>query len=484
MAASISAEARVWGSRLFRGAALYAAALTASCGSPTAPTSDSSRRPNFILVLSDDLDADPAVIDHLPVVSSSLRAAGLTFRNAFAPSPICCPTRASVLRGQYAHNTGITDNETCDALFASWGLETSTLPTWLRDAGYRTGLVGKYFNGYPSSGNPRIPPGWDEWYAIKADVRITYYYYTLNENGRFVDYGGAEQEYLTDVLAQKAVAFVRRAVTEKHAPFFLHLDPYAPHEPPTSAQRHRDAFPDAQAPRTPSFNEADMSDKPSWYRGLPPLSDEDIDAIDKTYRRRLQLMLAVDEMIGSVMAELRSLGELDNTYIVFASDNGFFLGQHRFQGGKLAPYEESIRIPFIVRGPGVAQGTSLPQMALTVDLAPTLAELAGAQRPSFVDGRSLVPMLRGEAPTAGSWRRDFPLQHILPAGSDGLPTWHGLRTEDVMYVEHDGGEREIYDLRRDPYQLDNLQSIADPEALRRFSERLATVGTCRGAACP
>jgi N-acetylglucosamine-6-sulfatase len=227
-----------------------------------------------------------------------------------------------------------------------------------------------------------------------------------------------------------------------------------------------------------------VSDKPSWYRGLPPLSDEDVDAIDKTYRRRLQLMLAVDDMIGSVMAELRSLGELDNTYIVFASDNGFFLGQHRFMGGKLAPYEESIRIPFIVRGPGVAQGTSLPQMALTVDLAPTLAELAGARMPSFVDGHSLVPLLRGGAAPSGSWRRDFPLQHILPDGSEGLPTWHGLRTQEVMYVEHDGGEREIYDLLRDPYQLDNLQSVADPEALRRFSERLAAVRTCRGATCP
>jgi N-acetylglucosamine-6-sulfatase len=484
MAAIVPATAGVRGLWLRRAAALAAVAFALSCGSPTEPNAADDRRPNFVLVLSDDLDADPGVIDRLPVVASSLRGGGLTFRNAFAPSPVCCPSRASVLRGQYAHNTGITDNGTCDALFADRGLETSTLSTWLRDAGYRTGLVGKYLNGYPADGRPRVPPGWDEWHAIKADVRITYYYYTLNENGRFVDYGGAEQDYLTDVLAAKAVEFVRRSVTEKRAPFFLHLDPYAPHEPPTSAQRHRDAFPDATAPRTPSFNEADTSDKPSWYRGLPPLSDEDIDAIDKTYRRRLQLMLAVDEMIGKLMAELSSLGELDNTYIVFASDNGFFLGQHRFMGGKLAPYEESIRVPLFVRGPGVASGASLPQMALTVDLAPTFAELAGARTPDFVDGHSLVPMLQAGAPAAGSWRTDFPLQHILPDESEGLPTWHGLRTEDAMYVEHDGGERELYDLRFDPYQLDNLQSVADPQALQRFAERLAAVRTCRGATCP
>ncbi|MDP9363610.1 MAG: sulfatase, partial [Chloroflexota bacterium] len=363
-----------------------------------------SARPNIVLILLDDLDARS--VEAMPNVMSLLRDQGTTFENFFVTTPLCCPSRASILRGQYAHNHGVLRNVKKGRkpggfpTFLELGREGSTVATWLHDAGYRTALVGKYLNQYPEGAEPgHVPPGWDEW---SAEARGQYFNYRLNENGTVVRYGRDPGDYQTDVLAAKATDFVARSAVDDR-PFFLYLAPHAPHTPATPAPRHAEAFAGATAPRAPSFNEADVGDKPGWVRAAPALSADEIAGIDELHRQRSRSLLAVDDMVAALVDALRAGGALDDTYVLLTSDNGFHQGEHRLPGGKGDPYEASIRVPLLVRGPGVAAGGTVGELALNVDLAPTLAELAGATAPGFVDGRSLVPLLAGEPPPA--WRR-------------------------------------------------------------------------------
>src|SRR5215211_2475098 len=360
--------------------------LPASCGPPTRVV-QSPDRPNVILILTDDLDAQ-LLEEHMEDYPNirELAAEGTTFENAFATDPICCPSRATILRGQYAHNHEIVGNtwpRGGSRKFRVLGLGESTAATWLQDDGYRTVLVGKYMNGYYGT---RVPVGWDDWYAIAGDYLST----RLNENGSINHYDPG-RNHLDDVLAEKAAGYVRR-VANDDPPFFMWLGTQAPHAPATPAARHEDAFLGVRLPRPPSFNEKDVSDKPDWVRNNPTLDQKQIAPMEDLYRDRLGSMLAVDEMVGKLVDALRERGELDNTYLVFTSDNGLHLGQHRLTTGKWTAYEEDIRVPLIVQGPGVPEGRTLPHLVLNNDLAPTFADLAGAKTPSFVDGRSLEPL--------------------------------------------------------------------------------------------
>ncbi len=460
-------------------------------------------RPNIVFILTDDLDWESA--SHMPKLKSLLADRGLTFSNFLLNVALCCPSRAAILRGQYSQNTEIWSNEPPGGGFEKFyalGKEKSTVATWLQDAGYRTALIGKYLNGYPREATPEyVPPGWDEWYSSTRGNAYSEYNYTLNENGTLVSYGDDARDYGTDVYTGKARDFMQRSADEGK-PFFVYISVYAPHEPATPAQRHEGLFTDASSPRPPSFNEADMSDKPSHLRDRAALTPQQIADLDEQYRRRLRSLQAVDDMIDSLVQSLAATGQLENTYIFFASDNGFHLGQHRLPQGKFTPYEEDIRVPLIVVGPGVPAGRSTDLLVANVDLAPTWAELAGAKADELVDGRSLVPILAGRTPS--TWRHAFLIQHgdptrrpdaatptpSAPRGQmprtrprTGIPDFQGLRTRDYTYVEYVTGEKELYDLRTDPYQLDNIASKASPALLSELARRLEALYRCSAADC-
>ena len=455
--------------------------------------------PNVILVLADDLDA--GLLEEHSADYPNLRglaAEGTAFENAFVTDPLCCPSRATILRGQYAHNHRIVGNwwpRGGSRKFRELGREGSTAATWLQDEGYRTVLVGKYMNDYDGT---RVPAGWDDWYAISGGHLST----RLNENGRIVDYDS--EHHLDDVLAEKAAGYVRRAADDG-SPFFMWLGTTAPHAPADSAPRHEGTFSDAQLPRPPSFDEADVSDKPDWVRDNASLDPKKIASMEDLYRNRLRSMLAVDEMIGRLVGALEQSNELDNTYIFFTSDNGWHAGEHRLTTGKWTAYEEDIRVPLIVRGPGVPEGRTLSHLVLNNDLAPTFAELGEAKTPSFLDGRSLKPLLSDDPPPLEDWRSVFLVEAATELDGPRFPMLSGdqltegwrystrddwgrpglesVRTEDHLYAEYGNGERELYDLEDDPHELDNRYEAADLELLQRLRGQLAALRGCAGTDC-
>jgi N-acetylglucosamine-6-sulfatase len=458
------------------------------------PRTPELAKPNIIFILTDDQDLE--TLAHMPRVQALLVKQGLTFRNSFVTMSLCCPSRSSILTGQYPHNHNILNNAPPLGGFVKFrdlGRESSTVATWLRTVGYRTALFGKYLNGYPTADNPTyVPPGWDGWYGkFERGPDIgDYFGYKLNENGRVVAYGKAPSDYLTDVLVEKAVAFIQSAAGDRRQPIFLYFAPYAPHAegapngPPTPAPRHKGTLAHMTAPRSPSFNEADMSDKPSHIQGRPVLNAKQIDELDHEYRTRVESLLAVDEGVERILKALMERGELANSYIFFMSDNGYLLGQHRIPRGKNQPYEESIRVPLVVRGPGVPAGQSADHFALNIDFAPTIAELAGAPIRPSVDGRSLVPLLRGAKPPLANWRQDFLVEsYTQPEAPPTVQSYFALRTQDTLYVEYASGERELYDLKADPYQLSSLHKVAGSERMKALSNRLSKLKSCDAKTC-
>lgn len=469
-----------------------------------------SPKPNIILVLTDDQDVRLHSMDFMPQVQTHLVSAGMTFDNFYVPLPLCCPSRVTLLRGQYAHNHDVLGNLPPIGGFQkayAAGVENATLATALRLHGYRTALIGKYLNGYPLPENPTyIPPGWDEWFSPINDAAYNSYGYTVNDDGVLRYYGNRPVDYITDVLAHEAISFIEDTVsTQPGTPFFLELAFYAPHAPANPAQRHAELFPGVQAPRTPAFNEADISDKPAWIQSLPPLTAAEIASIDTLYRQKIRSLQAVDEAVARLMQTLAQTGQLDNTYIIYTSDNGFHLGQHRLLPGKGRPYDEDIAVPFIVRGPGVTPGTTQTALASMIDLAPTVADLAGAEMEVPVDGRSLVPLFGAAAPPP-AWRESllleaFPISigqtslqsdNLEPPDASDLqlgldnaerPPYSALRTAGYKYVEHSGGACELYDLTQDPHELDNVYADATPEFVAQVSALLATYKVCAGSGC-
>jgi N-acetylglucosamine-6-sulfatase len=441
--------------------------------------------PNIVFILTDDLEN--AAVEYMPHVKSLLVDQGVSFSNYFVNISLCCPSRTTILRGQYAHNTKLFTNYYPDGSFIylyKHGLEKSTIATWLQKENYRTVYIGKYLNGYPRrSPDNYVPPGWDEWHSPINDSGYLGYNYTLNENGKFVSYGTRHEDYNDDVYTKKAQEFITQATQDKQ-PFFLYLCYFAPHQPAVAAPRHQDLFHEKIAPRVPSFNETDVQDKPEYIRNLPLLSQEQKNEIDRRYQRRLRSLQAVDEGIASLIKTLQANHQLDNTYIIFTSDNGFHLGQHRLPPDKETAYEEDIHLPFYIRGPDILPGQIIDQIVGNVDLAPTFAELAGVKVPKFADGRSLVGLFRRNLPLPLSWRQMFLLEHkdskhLTPP----IPDYLGLRTANCTYVEYNNGEQELYNLTEDPYQLHNLATIVQPKIIKEYARRLMRLRNCRGKAC-
>ena len=468
-----------------------ASAAGASSGGTQGATAGAAK-PNIVFILTDDLDVES--LASMPKLQAFLVNVGVSFQNSFASNPVCCPSRASMLRGQYSHNhrvwTNGRGNNTCFDDFRSAGHEGSTIATWLQAAGYRTGLIGKYLNRYPATRggiveDTHVPAGWDEWFVVfNSDYNSdSYFDYSANDNKKIVKFGKTDADYETDVLTRRAVDFINRA-KDSGKPFFLWVATTAPHAPADPAPRHLYSQADKRVPRSPNFNEADLSDKARWYRdSLPLLRPSDITDMEGTYKRRLETLQAVDDQIERVLLALDSNALLGSTYLIFTSDNGYMQGQHRFPSGKDAPYEESIRVPLIVRGPGVPAGLKPAHDVSNIDIAPTIAELAQAQAPSFVDGRSLVPLLSAAPPPLASWRPDVLIEHE-PADVNGLPSWFVLRNAREKFIDYPAtAEEEYYNLIDDPFEMDSRHRALDPTRRSQMKARLLQLEGCSGATC-
>jgi N-acetylglucosamine-6-sulfatase len=464
-----------WGNATVRLFLITMLAFLATGGGAIAEAQVAAERPNIVFILTDDLDKR-LLTSHLSKYPNiqDLAAHGVTFKNAFVTNALCCPSRSTILSGLYSHNHHVMDNDPPNGGASAFRpLEPKALPVWLDNAGYATGYVGKYLNNYDGT---YAPPGWDEW---KGRVIGRPYLGKDQVEGFGMDGKNAEGKTHTQVFADEAVSFVRRR--DGATPYFLFVSPYAPHDPGVHADRYDALFSDATLPRPPSFNERDVSDKPAWIRDNPRLTTEQIAEAQRLYRNRLRSMKDVDRMVGRIVGALRDTRELSSTYVVFFSDNGYHAGQHRLRmPPKRLAYEEDIKMPLIVRGPGAPTGVTRSGMVLNNDLAPTIARWAQANPLLPVDGRSLVPMLGPSPPS--NWRTAL-LAEASPHEQIGRPAYRAVRTRDHLYVRYANGEKELYDLARDPYELRSFYPEANDALRDRLRGRLSSLARCAGAGC-
>jgi N-acetylglucosamine-6-sulfatase len=388
----------------------------------------SARQPNIVVIMTDDM-----AVGDLAGMSETrkiLVGRGMTFTNSFVNFPLCSPSRTSFLTGQAARNHGVTGNVGPHGGYHVFERrEDRHLGPWMQAAGYRTGFIGKFLNGYAGPGT-HVVPGWDDWRVFLWDHSKYYQNYTLVENGAYVTYGAGAQDYSTDVLGGIAARFIRRAAGGER-PFLLVVEPYAPHSPSTPAPRHEGAWSDTPMPKSPAFNEADISDKPpAVQHGL--LDTEAIGNLLQKYQDRQESLMAVDEMVGGIVEELRTAGVLSNTYVIFTSDNGFLLGDHRRIAKRVA-YDGSIRVPLVIRGPGVPEGRERDELVNNLDLTATILDIAGAEATNPLDGASLVPLLSGAHPP---WRSAIGMEGAPPGREGGDVRWFGVRTAGGMFAEY------------------------------------------------
>ncbi len=398
-------------------------------------------RQSIVLIVTDDQRWD--TLWAMPRVQDLLVDRGMTFQNSFVVNAVCCPSRTSMLTGQYSHSSGVYSDK------FPYGIEAfdpdETIATWLQADGYDTALIGKYLNRYKAR---RIPPGWTHWGVQWDSKNEGYYDYTMNIDGEITDYASEPADYATRAWSRLATDFIR----DTNGPLFLMFAPRAPHEPATPAPLDKGSFAGLGTWRPASYNEADVSDKPVWVQQQPLLNTGARGELDRFRKRQYRSLLSVDRAVEDIVEALQDTGRLDETMIVFTSDNGMLWGEHRWQG-KLAPYEESIRVPLVVRyDPLTAAPATDTHLVANIDLAPTFAELTGVPT-TGVDGASLMPLL---SPPAGAWRTDLLIEHI----DHVIPTYCAVRNEGFLYVDYDTGEEELYDLAGDPLQLDNV--VTDP----------------------
>lgn len=476
------------------------------------------KRPNIVVLQTDDQTV--ADLAYMKRARSMLQSRGVTFTQMVTPFAICCPSRAAMMTGSYPHNNGVSANFPPAGGYVPWQKVSGdkNIASWLQRAGYFTVHIGKYINGYayPNRDNVKVPSGWSEWHGSADPSTYQMWGYQLNEPGGSRTYGKFRKQdpatYSTDVYRRKAVRVVRQQARQP-GPFFLQVAFLAPHVetvplkvgfipqpwvdtddpdpqfgiksiPPRPAPRDRDAYPNMPLARGPSFNEADVSDKGPFVRDLPLLTDEEIEDLVEDNRRRRQSLLAVDDAVRAVVRTLRASGELKNTVIVFTGDNGYLLGQHRISMGKYFPYEPALRIPFVMRGPGIRPDAKVGRLVSLIDLTPTLLDFAGAKavgrRP---DGMSLRPLLSGNG--------DIRSRSVLlssgpqkaPSGTN-LPLFDGVRTPSFAWWRYEDGFEEMYDLRNDP---DELTNVAQDPAYADIRDELVAewerLKDCYGRSC-
>jgi len=407
-----------------------------------APGADAAR-PNVVIVLTDDQRWD--TLSAMPTVQSELVGKGVMFSNSFTVNPLCCPSRASLFTGLYSHSTRVYHNRGARGLRSFDERSSIVLP--LRASGYRTGLIGKYMNDYTTT---RVPPGWERWVVFTGSMDRGqppgFFDYDLSVDGTLVSHGSAPADYSTDVLAAEAQEFIRGSAGR---PFFLLFAPFAPHHPATPAPRHAGAFPDLEPWRPPSYDEANVSDKPKWIRQRIRIDAQEAARLDALRGNQLRSLLAVDDAVGSILSTLEDEGRLANTVILYTSDNGHFWGEHRLKT-KMAAYEESIRVPLVARfDPLTTVARTESRFVANIDIAPTIAGFARIRRPFH--GQSFRPLLAGN-PTV--WRKTFLIENLrLNVGN--VPTYCAVRGGRWSYVALRSKEEELYDLSTDPDQLAN-----------------------------
>ncbi|MGI5349183.1 sulfatase family protein [Streptomyces sp. CA-250714] len=518
------------------------------------------KRPNVLMVMTDD-----QWLESMRVMSETrklLGDEGVTFDRYHPSTPLCCPSRSTYLSGQYAHNNGVRHNKAPQGGYDKLD-EKKTLPVWMQKAGYVTSHIGKYPNGYGSKDPKHIPPGWDEWRGSVDPSTYRMWGYRLNENGKLHTYGKPGEEdpklYQTDVYRDKGVDFIKRKA-EGDKPFFLSLAFLAPHgesvntrggkfrkprkqesrpavgQPPRPAPRHKGEFAKEELPEDPAYGESDMRDKPAFLKKRPKLDSVTTQRITENYRGRLESLLAVDEAVRKLMSTLKATGQLDNTYVLFTSDNGFFFGEHRVPAGKFLPHGASGQVPMLLRGPGISEGQHSKELTSNVDLAATIADIGGADPDLALDGRSLLPYGRdpskrsgrpvlqeiaegarrspvtghgkGKPPAAGPPDDDISAGRAAGAGDldqdgDASPTtkkalkknrkgfrkggsaaYEAIRTDRYLYIRYVTGARELYDLSADPHELTSRHNDPDYAKARTFLDRrLDKLQGCAGEEC-
>jgi arylsulfatase A-like enzyme len=487
---------RVWLATAVAGAAVAAAAL-AGAPSPEPASAATQSPPNIILLLTDD--QENASLRIMKIVNKELKRKGVTFKRYYTNFPLCCPSRTTMLTGEYAHNHQVLSNQ-----FPTGGYGVFNelhgddyLPIWLQRAGYQTSYIGKFLNEYAEPDEygtlPHdIPLGWNDWHVL-APSKAEYFNYTLNDNGVLNNYvGETDEKYSTTVFTNKAKRFIRKSAPSPN-PFFLELGYAAPHgggggSPGVSC--NRGAVPDPEdlgalknhkkPTLPPSFNEADVSDKPSPVADQPLMTPGQIQDTLRKRRCAWESLLAVDRSVGEILDELKKDGERSDTYIFFASDNGFLRGEHRIKSQKRYIYEESAKVPFIVRGPGVARGEQSADVVTNADVVPTILDISHATPGNPQDGVSLLDDFANPKLEHGR-----AILHEAYAGQTIL----GVRTSRYLYTEWDTGisllpERELYDTYVDPYELSNLAN--DPAyaaTVNQLSDELHQLIKCQGVDC-
>jgi len=414
--------------------------------SPAVAQDDPEDRPSILLIVTDDQRWD--TLWAMPEVQRSLVQRGTTFTEAFTTSSLCCPSRASILTGQYPHTTGVYRQALPYGGSKSFD-DTTTIATVLRAGGYRTGFFGKYLDSFQSDALAGyVPPGWDRWVAF---VHAEYLDYGLTIDGTVRRYGLAPEDYSTDVLATQTESFIRGT----DGPVFAIFAPAAPHAPAIPASADEAAFEDLPAWRPPSFNEPDSSDKPEHVRAMIPLGPDRTEQLEALRKNQYRSLQAVDRAVGLFLDALEDTGRLEDSLVIYTSDNGLLWGEHRW-AKKEVPYEEAIRVPLVIRADEIVGEVARtdPHLVANIDLAPTIAEAAGVTLPG-ADGRSLLPLLEGGA---GRWRHAVLIEHLR--GTNPIPTYCAIRTARYLFASYDTGERELYDLGTDPFQQRNLAGTA------------------------
>ena len=499
-------------------------------------------QPNILVVMTDDQAL--ADLKYMPHVRKLIAGQGTSFSNAIDSFPLCCPARATFITGQYAHNTGVAGNF---YPYGWYGMKHrgNILPRWLQKAGYTTALIGKWLNGYGAKdGHGEIPKGFDIWRGLLDVSAYDYFNFVMNMNGTLKTWGdpkfahelvkfarievtpgpGGKPHTVTEVLdrahriftpgyygTQKTKDYspdvtggVSQGILKQQArskkPFFVWWAPAAPHREdvattilgrpgadPRPAPRYEQLSKKFKLPEPPSFNYSDPNDPDSKVAQLPAMTQAQIDQLKLDYKGRIGSLLAVDDHVAKMVKILRETNQLDNTMIVFVSDNGWVQGQHRIQGDKFVPYEESVHVPFIIRGPGIPKDKTITKQVSNIDFASTLLDEAGAKPGRKQDGLSLLPVARNPNKTPD---RAIELEATSPLFlSPGFPMsydqpYKGVRTNDYKYIEWSYGAKELYDLRKDPYEMHNV--VNDPayaQIKARMVADLAKLNKCAGKSC-